>query len=382
MKLLGVFIANGFASEARVAAALLRRRSGRYDALALHHSWDGDRESAARFEAASGVSAFRFDAGWRPNPRGETRAAGKVVAWAQLHLALPRLLREALRFRPDAVYSSQQTWDCYAASWIAGLLQIPQVIHLHYTIGPYLGRATMRQLRRCERIVTVSEFIRREALRHGAAAGAVTTVVNAVEVLPAPPPGRIEALRSELGLSAGQPVAAIIARVAPGKGHADTLDAFAAAARKLPSARLLLVGEGTRAAGIEADIAARGLREKVRTLGFRQDVQDLLGLIDVFVHPSRKEPFGLGVLEAAAAGKPVVAYDDGGIPEIVVDGQTGFLVETGDRSALAAALLRLLEDGALARRMGEAGRERTAQHFRPDDAGARFAEVIMGLKRG
>ena len=142
------------------------------------------------------------------------------------------------------------------------------------------------------------------------------------------------------------------------------------------------MGEGTRAAGIEADIAARGLRDKVRTLGFRQDVQDLLGLIDVFVHSSRKEPFGLGVLEAAAAGKPVVAFNDGGIPEIVVDGQTGFLVETGDRSALAAALLRLLGDGALARRMGEAGRERTAQHFRPDDAGARVSEVIMGLKRG
>lgn len=381
MRLLGVFIANGFASEARVGATLLRHRAGRYDPFVLHHEWDGDRESARRFEAASDAPTFRFDAGWRPNPRADRPLAAKVASWARLHLVLPRLLAETRRFRPDVVYSSQQLWDCYLASWIARLLRIPQIIHLHYSVGPWLTRSTLRQLPRCERVVAVSDFIRLGALRHGLPASSVVTVRNPIE-MPAPLlPERLDALRRELRLAPGQPVAGIIARIDPTKGHADTVAAFASVARTIPAARLLVVGDGSIRSQIEAEVAAQGLGEKVLMLGWRKDVNDILGLVDVFIHPSLADPCPLGVLEASAAGKPVVAYADGGIPEIVADGETGLLVPKGDRGALANALLRLLADPASARRMGSAGRERMATEFRPEAAGARFADVVAGLQR-
>jgi glycosyltransferase involved in cell wall biosynthesis len=379
--MLGIFIANGFASEARVAASLLRHRGHRYEALALLHSWDGDRESAMKFETASNARAFRFDAGWRPNPGDDRSFPAKVGSWARLHMVMPRLLAEARRFGAEIVYSSQQTWDCYAAGVISRLLRIPQIIHLHYTVGPWLGWSTLRMLRRCERVVTVSEFIRREALGHGIAEGRIVPLLNALDLPPAPAPERLGALRRELGLEPGQRIAAIVSRIDPGKGHLDTLAAFAAAVEQLPDARLLVVGEGTIRAAVEAEVQARGLRNKALLLGFRKDVNDLIGLVDVFVHPSRKDPCPLGVLEAAAAGKPVVAYADGGLPEIVADGLTGILAPTGDQAALTEALLRLLRDPELARRMGAAGRERMERKFRPQDAGARFAEVVVGLKR-
>jgi glycosyltransferase involved in cell wall biosynthesis len=381
MRVLGVFIANGFASEARVAATLFRHRAGRYEPLVFHHSWQGDRESAARFEAESAARVFRFDAGWRPNPRADRALVFKVASWGRLHLVLPRLLLEARRFRADAVYSSQQLWDCYAAGWISRLLGIPQIIHLHSRVSAWLRWTTLLQLRRCERVVVVSDFVRREALGHGVRPEAVKIVGNPIQIPPPLLPEQLEKLRRELRLEPGQPVAAIVGRVDAGKGHDDTLAAFAAVAATLPRARLLVAGDGPLLGEVEAKVIARGLGDKVQLLGHRKDVDQILALADVFIHPSLQDSCPLAVLEASAAGKPVVAYADGGIPEIVAGGETGLLVPTGDRGALADALLRLLADPALARRMGTAGRERMVSGFRAEVAGARFAEVVEGLQR-
>ena len=364
-----------------MAASLLRHRGGSYEPYALHHWWEGDRESAARFEAASGARVFRFDAGWRPNPRDDRTLFAKVGSWAKFHAALPRLVAEARRFRPDAIYSSQQTWDCYAASWMARLLRVSQIIHLHYTVGPWLGRWTLRQLRRSARVVAVSDFIRRDAIAHGVAAERVQVVLNPIAVSPPPPAQEVEEVRRSLGIERGQPVAGIVSRIDEGKGHDDVLAAFAQVLQQIPRARLLVVGDGYLRARVETAIAARGLGASVQMLGFRRDVPAILGLIDVFLHPSRSDPCPLGVLEASAAGKPVLAYAEGGIPELVADGQTGVLVPTGETAALAAALLRLLRDPLAAQALGAAGRERMARTFRPEEAGARFAEVVTGLKR-
>jgi glycosyltransferase involved in cell wall biosynthesis len=376
MKLLGVVIANGFASEARVAALLLSHRKGTYEPLVLHHAWPGDRDSADRFESASEARVVRFDAGWRPNPRADRSFAAKLGSWAKLHAMLPWLLLEARRFQPDAVYSSQQLWDCYAAGLIARALRVPQIVHLHYTIGPYLGRTTLCQLRRCECVVAISDFIRRDALTYGVRGDVVRTIPNAIAEPPGIRPERLTELRRGLGLEPGQPVAAIIARIDPTKGHADAIEAFGSAARTLPGARLLVVGDGTARAALEADIAARGLTGQVAMLGWRNDAREILELADVFIHPSRREPFGLAILEASAAGKPVVAYAEGGIPEVVANGETGILVEPGDRAALGEALAHLLSDREMSLAMGVAGRARVLSRFRPSEAGARFSALI------
>jgi glycosyltransferase involved in cell wall biosynthesis len=145
---------------------------------------------------------------------------------------------------------------------------------------------------------------------------------------------------------------------------------LAAALRQLEpgSFRALVVGQGPQESYL------RGI-EGVELLGDRDDVPDLLGRSDVFVLSTLSEGMPISILEAMAAGLPVVASEVGGIPEIVVDGETGLLVPPGDADALAGALRRLLDDPELRRRLGAAGRARVEEHF--DVARSRRAHLAL-----
>lgn len=378
MRVLGVIVANHSPSEVRVAAQLVGERSGVYEPLFLCHAWSGDRDSARRFREASGSSVASFDFGWRPNPRGERSLLAKLGSWLLLHLQLPRLILAALRFRPDLIYSSQQVWDCYVATVLAKVLGVPQLVHLHYTVGPWLGRHSLRRLADCDRLVCVSDFIRREALDGGVASDRAFTLRNAVTAQQPSSAQRLEALRRELGLVAGQPIVSTVGRIDPQKGQADVLEAFSLVAPRVQGAHLLIVGEGPTRGTLEALAGRLGIGDRVTFTGARSDVADLLALTSVFIHPAYEDPCPLAVLEAQAAGKPVVAYADGGLPEQVVDGTSGLLVPTGDRGALAAALLRLLDDEALATKMGLQAREHMAQAFSPERAGVAFGALVRG----
>ena len=103
--------------------------------------------------------------------------------------------------------------------------------------------------------------------------------------------------------------------------------------------------------------------DKVRFIGYVADIPKIYAALDVFVLPSRWEGFGLVLLEAMAAGKPIVATRVGAIPEVVVDGETGVLIPAGDPLALAEGLSRLAMEPGLARQLGDAGRERLRRRF-------------------
>jgi glycosyltransferase involved in cell wall biosynthesis len=129
------------------------------------------------------------------------------------------------------------------------------------------------------------------------------------------------------------------------------------------AAGALVVGDGPDRAELEAEIASLELDERVELAGERHDVPELLARANLFVLSSRSEGLPVSVLEAMAAGLPVVASRVGGIPELVADGETGILVEAGDADELAAAISRLLADPELRRSMGEAGRDRARVSF-------------------
>jgi glycosyltransferase involved in cell wall biosynthesis len=128
-------------------------------------------------------------------------------------------------------------------------------------------------------------------------------------------------------------------------------------------AEALIVGDGPDRAAIEREISRLGLEDRVRLAGERSDVPELLAAADVFVLSSASEGLPLSVMEAMAAGLPVVASAVGGIPELVIDGETGLLVPAGDATELTAALERVLLDRQLRRRLGAAGRARAENAF-------------------
>jgi glycosyltransferase involved in cell wall biosynthesis len=137
----------------------------------------------------------------------------------------------------------------------------------------------------------------------------------------------------------------------------------ALAALRGPPFEAVFVGDGPDRLAVEEEVRRLGLESAVEFLGERDDVPELLGKADVFVLSSHSEGLPISILEAMAAGLPVVASNVGGVPEVVVDGHTGLLVPPGDPQSLAEAIERLLEDPALSRRLGEAGQLRVAEHF-------------------
>jgi glycosyltransferase involved in cell wall biosynthesis len=187
------------------------------------------------------------------------------------------------------------------------------------------------------------------------------------------------ALRRRLGLDPRRRYLACVARFHPVKDHATLLRAFAQAAPNCPDADLLLVGDGPLRGDLERQTQQLGLSDRVRFLGVRSDVPDLLRAVDVFTLLSVSEAASLTLLEAMASSLPVVVTAVGGNPEIVREGQEGLLVPRGDAAAAGAAFQRLLRDPETAARLGAAGRARVEERYHLDQTIAAYYRLYRSL---
>lgn len=171
------------------------------------------------------------------------------------------------------------------------------------------------------------------------------------------------AVREDLGLTASQLVALTAARFTAQKDHATLIEAIPSTLRETPDLSFVFAGGGQLRDACEERAAALGVAHATTFLGMRVDVPDLLAAVDLFVLPSRFEGLPLAVIEAMAAGLPVVATRVGGTDELVLDGVTGLLVPPGNAGALARAITELCRDPARAKAAGDAGRARYAAEF-------------------
>lgn len=152
-------------------------------------------------------------------------------------------------------------------------------------------------------------------------------------------------------------------RLEPVKGITTLIEAIGIVARKRPSIRLEIAGKGSLRSALEQDAARIGVTSNVSFLGWREDVPALMRSWHIFVLPSLDEGFGLAALEAMASGLPVIASDEGGLRELILDSQTGFLVPVGSPEAIANKIELLLDDADLRTKMGMLGRERARETF-------------------
>ncbi len=155
----------------------------------------------------------------------------------------------------------------------------------------------------------------------------------------------------------------VAARLAPVKDISSLLSAMALLRQDPGGITLEIVGEGPSEAALRRESASLGLDDSIDFLGWTDDVGERMRRWDIYVQPSIAEGFGLSVLEAMAAGLPVVAAKSGGMPEVVIDGETGILVPPGDPKALAGAIAKLARDRDLRLALGKAGRERAMREF-------------------
>ena len=201
------------------------------------------------------------------------------------------------------------------------------------------------------------------AEKEGCPAAKVFVVPNGVDVQRFAPREAEAALRAEIGLPSGAPVAAIVAALRPEKNHALFLRAAARVRAVRPDAQFLVIGDGHLRAGLEQTAREVGLGANVKFLGTRSNIPQLLGLVDVLVLSSHMEANPVSILEGLACGKPVVATRVGSIPESVREGETGYLVPPGNEAALAERIAALFADPAHARALGSAGRQLVVDHW-------------------
>jgi glycosyltransferase involved in cell wall biosynthesis len=215
--------------------------------------------------------------------------------------------------------------------------------------------------RRAKRVIAVSTPIERRLIeRDEVPPHLVTRIPNAVIPASDEPPDPAGPLPDAW---VEGPLVGVVARLQPEKGVANFLKAAARVSEISPRARFLVVGDGPLREELLNLVEHLGISERVRFLGYRTDSRALMGLMDLLVVPSLTEGSPLIVLEAMAAGVPVVASAVGGIPDQVRHNEEGILVSPDDPDALGDALGTMLRDPAYARRLGEAGRRRTENEF-------------------
>jgi sugar transferase (PEP-CTERM/EpsH1 system associated) len=280
---------------------------------------------------------------------------------------MARLLRE---HRPAIVHTRNlAALEMQIPAWFA---RVPGRLHGEHgrdMADPDGSNARYRFVRRLlarfvKHYVAVSESLERYLIDAvGIESSRVSRICNGVDEQKFAP-ARVAPISS---LRDGPLVVGTVGRMDEVKGHRTLIEAVGLLLRDVPDRRstfrVSLCGDGPTRPSLEADIKARGLGDVVELLGERSDVPDVMRALDVFVLPSLAEGISNTILEAMASGLPVVATDVGGNPELVTNGSTGYLVPAGDSRALAAAMLRYLDDAELRRAHGVNGRTEIERSF-------------------
>lgn len=309
-----------------------------------------------------------------------------------------RLSRLITTGRYDVVHSHEFVYSGVGV-WVARRIGIPAVCTFHHwqapPEAPLLRKPVLRELRSAYGAVSVRYALRTATFVTALSRKVISTLKPDYENSPncrilslsaeAPPPldaPARAALRAEIGVSVDTPVVLHVGRFIEQKNHAGVLAVFARVREAVPSATLVLAGQGPLRDAILDQIRERGLAPSVRFLGLRGDVPQLMGASDVFLFPSRDEGFGLAALEANAAGLPVVGTTISGLDEAVVNGETAVLHDLADVAGMAESVVRFLRDRDRAARYGAAGRQRAIREFSHAAAAAKlralYADACCG----
>lgn len=269
-------------------------------------------------------------------------------------LALARIIRAE---RADVVHLGngiRANFDGLLACWMT---RTPIVCHVK-GFEKYSARERWAA-KRIDAVVCMTEAVRDHCVRSGVVGRRMEVIYDALEASHFRPKSDRAEMRAGLGLSADAVAFGIIGGIQEWKGQEVAVRAFALAREGNPHLRLFVVGGAHRAGQeyarrVEEDVRSLGIEKDVTFTGFRSDIPDVMNALDVVVHASvRPEPFGRVILEGMLLGKPVIAAAAGGVPELIDEGRTGFLVPPGDAAALAVAMRRVAADADLRRSVGE-----------------------------
>lgn len=267
------------------------------------------------------------------------------------------------------VHAHNFTPNYYAATALLATPGRRTLVGTSHNMGTRLSNRRLRwiyrmSLMRTARVAMVSREVHERYVSAGwVKARQAETVLNGIPVKRfAPSEERRAEARRRLGVPPERFVIGCVGRLVPLKNHKMAIEVLARLLPQHPEAELVIVGEGPLESALRAQATEQGVADRVRLLGRRSDVADLLPGFDVFALPSHSEGLSVALLEACATGLPIVCTSVGGNVEIVRDGQTGLLVPPNDPTALRDAFARLIQDTPLRRRLGAAAATWVSAH--------------------
>ena len=274
-------------------------------------------------------------------------------------LRLSRLLR---RWRPDLVHCHSRRGGDILGGIASRMAAVPAVLSRRVD-NPESSLSRWLRYRWFLKVVAISDNVGAVLRAQGLPEDRIEVIRDAVEVGDADSGHGRAALRDGLGIAEAHFAVAVVAQLIPRKGHRLLLDALPGIVESCPGVRVFFFGQGPEEADLRQYAKDLGVAAKVDFAGFRQDLTGLLPAFDLLVHPADREGLGVAMLEAAAAGLPVVALDVAGAREAVVNGATGILVPPGNSAMLRQAILTMIENPERRRQYGAAGRARMRDEF-------------------
>jgi glycosyltransferase involved in cell wall biosynthesis len=302
----------------------------------------------------------------------------KASSLMSRHAGVRRLHRLLADVQPALVHVNDLWWVPHTVRAVEGLSpRIPIIAHVRQETQP--RKVSQYALDRVEYVVAVSHQVEQGLLTGGVSSHRVRTYYSGVDCSAMATSEWSHDIRAQYGVPREALLLGTVANLLPLKGYEVMLDALPAVLSAMPAAHYLIIGGGEAEYGarLKAITVERGITERVHFAGFQESVGSYLSALDLYVHPSLKEAFGLAVVEAMAMGKAVIATTTGGLPEVVAQGETGLLVPPGDAESLAAAVVSLLEDKVRREQMGRSGKARAQERFSLD-ASVRHIEQLYG----
>jgi len=303
-------------------------------------------------------------------------------------LALAVALHDAVRKHELDLVHVHYAIPHATSAWVAcemlkGERDLKIVTTLHGTditlvgLHPSFQAITQFSILRSHGLTAVSDFLKRETVRDfSVPESRIEVVPNFVDTR-IYRPGLEPCHRATLAPD-GEKIVMHISNFRPVKRVEDVVEIFARVLGEIPS-RLVLVGDGPDLPRARVKVEELGIRDRVVFLGEYTPVQELLSCSDLFLLPSGSESFGLAALEAMACGSPVVASRVGGLPEVIMDGETGYLCEAGDIDEMAAASIKILSDDKHRKELSDAGRAFAVKHFSSECIVPRYEEYYRRI---
>ena len=304
------------------------------------------------------------------------KASGKDVT-------LPvRLYRLFKRLKPDLVHAHNGYMWIYAG--LPARLAGAKVVYTEHSVWenpsiPYLMSSKVLEVI-TDRIVAPSEHVKKLlSLRQHVNSDNIDVIYNGIDLARIEKKVDVQLKRETLGLSPEGKVIGIVARLVPVKNHKTLIEAMKIVCSKMNECRLLIVGDGELRSSLEKLVLQNGLKERVLFLGNRSDVDEILQILDLFVLCSVSEGFPISILEAMAAGVPILATAVGGIIEAIKRGESGMLIDVPNPQTLAEGIMELLTNASKATHFKESALRRVRSNFSLEAMARQYSKLYREL---